>query len=249
MFEKARYIHNSFSISFPRRLDIRRKANEFEDALAKIGGGHYRQPHVIPVPDELDPEVPRLIFGSTHGFSQIVATQVSLSLNVTYSLDWQVDISKGKAYLLGRRSILFKLLDLLDSAIPCFCGLLTQVRMASEASDEAILLRLANLFVRQVDLTRAHDIEVKVVSVVEDRFYSHLTVRNYREWELPQPASGLPRFPQKRARERGVQLMGDFNDRYTFNEQSDYVSGADVAGEIIESGLTEMEQLIALVRG
>jgi len=81
MFDKAKYIQNGFNISFSRQPEIRRRANDFEDRLK----GLYFQPHIVPVPDDLDPEVPRMLFGSEHGFSQIIVSQISLVLNVTYS--------------------------------------------------------------------------------------------------------------------------------------------------------------------
>ena len=96
MLETARYIQNSYSVTFPRQHDVRRKANKVEDFLQTHLAGHYKQPMVIAVPDEVDPEIPRLMFGSRHGFSQLILSQVGLTLHVTYSPDWQVDVSKGR---------------------------------------------------------------------------------------------------------------------------------------------------------
>src|SRR5215213_5074766 len=109
MFQAARYIQNSFSIIFPRVHDIRRRANAFEDLLR----GEYGQPQIISVPDEFAPEVPRIIFESEHRYSQIVISQVSIALNVTYSVDYQIDATKRNPYLVERINSLFALLDLL----------------------------------------------------------------------------------------------------------------------------------------
>jgi len=49
---------SSFSVVFPRVPRIRRLTNELEDRLADPYGEHQS----IPVPDELDPQVPRIIF-------------------------------------------------------------------------------------------------------------------------------------------------------------------------------------------
>lgn len=89
MFESIKYIQSSFSVSFSRQLQIRRSANTFEDFLKSHFSGHYGQPQVISVPDELDSEIPRIIFGSRHGFSQVIVSQINMTLNVTYSPDWQ----------------------------------------------------------------------------------------------------------------------------------------------------------------
>jgi hypothetical protein len=105
MFQPPSYIQNSFSIFFPRQEMIRRRVNEFEDTLT----GRYSQPQVLPIPDELDPEVPRILFDSKHGFSQIVISQINMSLNVSYSSDWQSDIGRGRNYLTERVPTLFDL--------------------------------------------------------------------------------------------------------------------------------------------
>lgn len=127
MFGATRYIQNSFSVSFSRYPEIRRRSNEFEDLLKTNFQNHYGQPQVISVPDELDPEVPRLVFGSRHGYSQIIISQIGMTLNVTYSPEWQQDISKGKKYLKERSSALYLLLKILEDSQIFFSGLITRV--------------------------------------------------------------------------------------------------------------------------
>jgi len=249
MFEKARYIQNSFNITFPRRIDIRRKANDFEDTLRGSLEGHYSQPQVIPVPDELDPEIPRLIFGSKHGFSQIVITQANLALNVVYSPDWQMDISRGRHYLLERVPILFKLLDILDGVSPHFCGLITKVHLHSQEEDAAILSHLVKLFLKKIEVRKTYDIEFKITAVFLERFFSNLTIRNYREWRFAEPQQGIARLSRNSLAIKGIEIDGDFNDRFAFNEDSKYLSNAGVASEIIHNGFGEMEKMIERVGG
>src|SRR5688572_28752719 len=67
VFEQPKYTQAGLSVIFPRKPEIRRLARELEDALL----GQYNPPTVLGVPDELQAEVPRLIFQSTHGFSQL----------------------------------------------------------------------------------------------------------------------------------------------------------------------------------
>jgi hypothetical protein len=248
MFETARYVQNSFAITFPRCRDIRRKANDFEDFLQTHLEGHYRQPMLIPIPDEMDPEVPRLIFGSIHGFSQIVVSQIGLSLNVTYSPDWQLDVSKGRQYLLERAPVLFDLLSILDNVKPFFSGLTTRVRLPVNADDEAILKHL-HKFVSETETTaNVHDVTVKITTVHNDRFYSNMIVQNYRTWEIEKTSPGLQRLSRQQASERGIEITGDFNDRYAFNERTDYFSSPKIVSKLLTGGLAETQRMIDSVQ-
>lgn len=250
MFDQARYIQNSFSITFNRYRAIRRKANEFEDLLNSRFNGHYSQPQVIPIPDELDPEMPRMIFGSKHGFSQIMISQINMTLNVTYSPDWQIDIGKGKEYLKERSSALFSLLDLLDHVPVFFSGLSTRVQLPTNESDISILLHLKNYYKIPLEDDNLHDIQVKIVNVHNNRFYNNITIQNYRTWEITGSNLGVPRLARHEVSKRGIEIIADFNDRYAFNEQEGYLSSPDVVDHIIEEGLLQINNVINdVIRG
>ena len=249
MFKSPRYIQNSFSLTMERQLDIRRRANDFEDLLKEKTEGHYGQPQVIPVPDELDPEVPRLIFGSRHGFSQILISQISITLSVNYSPEWQLDISKGQKYLIERTKAIFSLLELLNNVPLFFSGLTTRVRIASTETDSAIISLLKQLHDIGSQSSNIHDLMFKLTSVYKDRFFSNMTVQNYRVWKLVTQPQGVMRLPLKEVRERGVEIINDFNDRYAFNENDSYYSSPENVKEIIESGLAETEKIILEIMG
>lgn len=246
LFGQPKYIQNSFSVSFERCTDVRRRVNAMEDLLKGQFSGHYGQPQVIPIPDELDPEVPRVIFGSQHGFSQIIASQMTLTLNVTYSPDWQVDINKGRQYLKERVAILYALFEVMrgERGYAYFCGLTTRFRLQSSTDDAATVEALISRILKNGDGNATYDINLKRTTVVADRFFSNMTIQNYRTWRVEQNLPQIPRLRRDAASERGVEVIGDFNDRYAFNEREDYMSTADVADEVIDRGLDEIRNAI-----
>jgi hypothetical protein len=246
MFEQPKYIQNSFAVSFERCADVRRRVNVMDDLLRSRYAGHFGQPQVIPVPDELDPEVPRVIFGSQHGFSQIIVSQLSLTLNVAYSPDWQVDISKGRQYLKDRVAILYGLFDVMrgERLSAYFCGLTTRARLQSNADDAVTVGALIKRVVQNGDGQTTHDISMRRTAVVADRFFSNTTIQNYRAWRAEQSALQIPRLRRQAAFERGIEFVGDFNDRFAFNETDNYASSPDIANEVIDRGLDEMRNAI-----
>lgn len=244
MFKQLKYIRNSFNIVFARQKEIRRRDHEFENKLR----GLYFQPHIIPIPDDLDPEMPRIIFGSEHGFSQIIISQVNLVLNVLYSPDWQNDIEKGKKYLIERTPKLFELLELLENPKPHFCGLTTLAYLPVTEDDLAILSYISSKFLKPENSADVHDLLFKTTFIVDNKFFSNIEVQNYRSWKRVEQ-EGIPPLSRKEATERGVQIVGDFNDRYAFNEEKGYTSSPDIANIIIEKGFDEIKKMIMKIRG
>lgn len=244
MFQPERYVRNSFSITFPRQPLIRRAANDFEDRLK----GTYFQPQIVPVPDDLDPEIPRIIFGSEHGFSQIVISQVSVMLNVIYSEDWQVDFDRGYAYLNERVPLLFDLTQILGNVNLHFCGLTTEVKIASKSEQSTVLDHLAQRMLKDAKSQGAHDIQVKRTNVVDNKFFSNVSIGNYRTWAIPELPSPIVPLANQKVVEHGIQVIGDFNDRHAFNERSGYATNAKTGLDVVRRGGSEIRQVVQSIR-
>jgi hypothetical protein len=115
------------------------------------------------------------------------------------------------------------------------------------ADDSSILRHISQLFLRDSQTEKSHDIELKLTGVHDKRFFSNITIRNYRTWQFAEPQQGIVRLSGNKANARGIEVIGDFNDRYAFNENPDYFSESSIAGEIIDGGLAEMDEVIRKV--
>jgi hypothetical protein len=230
-----RYIRNSFSLTYARQPQIRRQANEFEDTLRE----NYGQPQVFPVPDELDPRVPRILFSSTHGFSQISVSQISTSLTVKYSEDWQVDREKRRAYLQERTDLVFDALEKSGQIEPLYTGLSTLVHLPLEIDDH----ELPRLLDRQLTGNPSDDlfdVSYKRVFVIDSVFFHNVVVESYRTWKKTTD----DRYRSADAIARGISISGDFNDRYAFNEIDGYTTSRELSERIIEEGLNAIDRVV-----
>lgn len=245
MFPTTKYVLNSLTLTFPREMSIRRKANDFEDML----NINYSPPQVLPVPDELEPDFPRLIFGSEHGYSQIIISQINIVLNVRYSADWQVDIDKGRNYLVERASLLFDLLEKVGIH-PHYCGLVTNVRLTTDQDDSAVLTHIANKMLKDSSIESFAEILVKSTKILDNRFFSNVTVGNFRNWRKTSPDNlSLPRFPSNEVVDRGIEIVCDFNDRYAYNEQEKYETDRVLAPGIINQAIDETKKFVDFIKG
>ena len=247
VFQPPQFIQSSFSINFPRQLLIRRKINEIEDLLIH----QYNQPQSIPVPDDMDPGAPRFFFESKDGHNQIVVSQVNMSLNFQCPTDEQEDFIKATEYLEERAPILFDLARIseVDRSIH-YCGNAATVRLPSRECDQEIISRIANAFQLKRDEEELHDIEIKKTLVYEQKYFSNITVRNFRAWQFPvdlelHELRAHPNFVV----ERGLEILGDFNDRFRYNQDASYYSSREEVRRLLDQGVSGIRSAIDHIRG
>lgn len=238
--KKALFIQNGLNIIYPRQPMIRRESNKIEDILT----GKYFQPQVIPVPDEMDAQIPRLIFTSTHGFSQIVISQINAALNAKYSPDWQENISKGRNYLLER---IDELVSITKEYEPSYCGLTTIVRIPIERKDKEIIKVLNTGYGKFTMLTNFHDFHIKYTTHTKGKYFNNMTIKNFRLWDQMQEGPGL--LSTKSAFNRGIEIKNDFNNRYAYNEQTGFVFDVKEIKIIIEKGFDSIQKEIQKIKG
>ena len=247
MFQPPQYIQSSFSIIFPRQYLIRRKINEIEDLL----GHRYNQPQTIPVPDEMEPGAPRFLFQSRDGHDQIVVSQINISLNFSFPTGAQEDFNKGTAYLEERAPILFDIASISEvSQTIHYCGYTTTVRLISQENDHTIISRISDAFQLKPDKDKLQDLEIKKSRVFEQKYFSNITVRNYRTWQFPldldiHELRAHPNFVV----ERGLEILGDFNDRFRYNQDESYYSSRDEVKLLLNQGASEIRKVIDLIVG
>jgi hypothetical protein len=244
VFDIPRYIQNSFHVFFPRQPAIRRKA----DAVEGIVENTYALPLVLPIPDDQNPEIPRIVFTSKTGYSQIAISQVNIALIAQYSEDFQLEIAKGRKYLVERVPMLFQILAKLSIPVS-YCGFATVVNLRSDQGLTAITKHLAAQFLqgKSIGTDNIYDAQFKTTHVIDESFFSNMTVSTYQGWpEGTAPQHGV-RISDENAVERGIQVVGDYNDRYAFNEKKGYHSGKNKLETIIDGGLAAVAQMITKV--
>ena len=241
MFSRPVFAANSLSVVFPRVPRIRRLTNELEDRLADL----YGEPQSIPVPDELDPQVPRIVFQSSGGHSQILISQVSISLNVTYDGEWTTNADKRHDYLRERVPLVYDLCAA-AKAEPLFSGLTTRVRSSSDRSDQEILNHVVKVLAIAEAGSRLSELSLRLSSVVDSRFFDNVTIQSHREW-APDAEASVPRLPSSAATSRGIELVQDFNDRYAFNERPEYGTSVAVGVEVVARSQESLHAWIARV--
>ncbi|WP_372183131.1 hypothetical protein [Xanthomonas axonopodis] len=246
----AQLIRHSLNLNFLRNTLIRRSLNEIEDAVRGSSIGGYGQPQMVPLPDDIEPEMPRVIFTSQAGHTQLLLSQLALTLSVSYSEDWAGDFEKCKHHLLSKVSFLFAIGNIgwKDQA-PLFCGVNTACRIAAESSGHAVQM-VAPSFTRSAELlSSANELSYRWSLDVDERFYNNTSVECVTQLkDGGQLASdAIPRFNRDTIQAYSVDVSVDYNDRLAFNSLQDYRSNADTVREMIEAGLIEARKAVSSI--
>ncbi len=214
---------------------MRQYASKFEDLLKT----EYSVPQVTSIPDEADPNIPRIIFGSTHGFSQIIISQISIRFGVMYDEQMMHDRTKIADYLKGKVPTVFRIISevLPPKAQPIFAGLATKTLVtAQDTTSEGIVTHLRNRLGGFDYIDNIFDLQRKVTTVVDEKYFSNITIANYRLWGMDEPST-TPALSDENLLEMGIDIEGDFNDRYSYNRDSGYRTNPTVANTLIDRGL------------
>lgn len=163
---------------------------------------------------------------------------------MNYSDDWQSDTAKIKEYLRDRIMILYELLDILDGTKARFCGLSITANLRSSSRDDIVLKLLAERFLKSYPGKQLHDIELKQTMVEKGKFYSNITVKNYRVWKVADLSRGTVRLNRADAVERGAQVVADYNDRFAYNEKAGYSSDKGMVPQVIEGCFAGIDRVI-----
>lgn len=242
LFRPAEYVQSSFSAIFPRTQAIA----EYGSGLETFVGANYFPAQKIPIPPEIDPEFPRLVLSSQHGFSQIVITQINAALTVNYSPDWSIDIDKGHEYVVERVQLLFEWIASINLPV-LYCGITTVARLQSD-DESGMLGHLASYLDPKLSRIAPIDTQLRITTVVEDRFFSNVTIQNYRNWPQTSSNAGVLRQSRSNARAWGAEVVVDFNDRYAFNELDGYQSSPETAVAIISKGTQTTKDFVRQIQ-
>lgn len=236
MLGEPRLTEHSVTITFARHMDIRRRVNELEDALGKGCPHGYMSPQLIPIPDEMGPDVPRVIFSSINGYSQIFISQTAISMLVSYSEDWQVQHERCVAYIRQRAVVLFDLLAALD-AKPYYTGVSTRMRLISPGPDSHGVKAVAGLLQQVEHAEELNEANVRWSQTQEPNCFRNISIQSIRSWGPN--ASVLDRLKDIDAISTGVEISSDVNDRRGYNELADYCTSRDKCLTLINFGFED----------
>jgi len=133
--QSLRYIQASVSVSFDRVADVRRKASLFEDEFGIHFPERFGPPAVTGIPDEVEPEWPRLVLESKSGFTRVLVSQVGATFATTFSADWLQDRERIRTFVREQAARFFDAVTAVEGVRTRYTGLQTLARVTSNELD------------------------------------------------------------------------------------------------------------------
>lgn len=248
----ALLVRHSLVLNMSRNPLIRRMINDIEDLIKSESLGGFAQPQLIPVPDELDAEIPRVVFTSQAGHTQVVVSQVSVTFNANYSPDWQGDPDKCRDYLLSKVDLLFKIAAAgwRHAKSPHFGGVTTVFRIPAANRAESVAL-LAPVFRDMQTLSKsANELSCRWSLDESEQFFNNIALQTFiaLDDQLLSATDGIPRINDSTITACGVEIIGDYNDRLAFNGREHYSTNAETVKGMLSSGFEAAKNAVETIR-
>ena len=206
-----RFVQAQFSLKYEPQIKIRRYVNDIEDFLQE----HYGTPQMVPLPDEVSPESPRIILYSKNGHSQISFSQISVDFIVNFDNDFLSDFRKTQEYIQRRVALVIKLLHKIDIKEYLFCGITYNIRL--DIGSQKPIDYIRQFLGRNVLQDSLYEASQNVVYVNNDKFFVNQQIGTYKEFRgRPGTVPNLFELSNWTVVSEGVSLVLDINNRYQY---------------------------------
>lgn len=216
-----------FSIIYPRINELRRKIFYLEDKLQD----EFTKPFALTaIPDEAEPEIPRIAATSKFGHSNLTVALNTTQFIVQYDENYNRDINKCLSYIDKHIKKIYSVItEILDNQI-FFSGLTVNLLIDELEGEDAIDTIIRN-FCNSKFTTRPYDISNRVSFVISDKYYINISFSNVR---LYKGIKGLEVTSNLKDASNCISVNIDINDRYAFNCNNTYRSEINEVDSILE---------------
>lgn len=204
----------NISIKFPYREKIRRDANLIEDMFSEF----YLQPTVMPIPDEIEPMIPRISLNSKNGHSNISFSQIGIDFNVNFDERYRYDYNLCELYISERMNKLTEYLSEIKMSEIYYVGMMTQIRLIDDDSFDEIK-EIKEKYLSNLDVDNLYDFNEKITLLEDDEFFENISIGNYRDFVgniINGHIPAIVSFEKAQISQKGVFVVLDINNRYKY---------------------------------
>lgn len=203
------FVQAQFSLKYEPNIKIRRAANDIEDFLQH----YYGTPQMMPIPDEIAPEAPRISLYSKNGHSQISFSQISVDFVVKFDNDYVSDFKKTREYSTKRIQLIIDLLKHIGISEYLFCGISYIVRLDIEGKKPVDFLR--HYLGENLPQEELYEASQGMATVLDNQYFINQKIGTYKEFKgMPGAIPDLFNIATSTVISEGVSLVLDVNNRY-----------------------------------
>lgn len=216
------------NLVYPKINGFRKKFANVEDILSD----NFIPATILPIPDQVQEEVPRAIVQSKHGHSILNVALTVSSFTTTYSGEFIGSWSLCENYLRERCESIYKLVDSLSEESCRYVGLITIIEF-DDISDSSLETLKRSLFKENGrELGDIFDVSCKLTYAYKEDYYINITLENTRELLVQEDSNG--QFVSAGESKNFVAVTIDVNDRFASNQRRDYKSEKKAFNSILK---------------
>lgn len=223
-FEKMNVINASLNLVYPRKIKIKEKVLDSLADIEKRMEDFYLPPNFIEVPEEIDPEIPRVIFNAINGHNQMIFSQINAKIEANFDFRFQGKLEQCTQYLKERAELMMWILECIHVQDTLFQGLTLTAQFPQEVDDEVITRYLAEVFNNGLHASQnINDFNQKITFVINDEYYLNVAVGNYRNYNFTNRQDNhlTASLSEAKLLEKGIFISIDVNNRYMYNKTGD----------------------------
>lgn len=239
-----KFVQAQFSLKYEPQLKIRRSANQIEDLLQD----YYGASQVMPIPDDIAAEAPRVILTSHGGHSQINFSQIAVELTARFDGDYVDNYESTKLYFQKRVERLIEVLHAIGIDEYYFFGLSYNLHL-DIGEEEPIEYIRSFLGGELLEKDQLYEVMQRVASLEDNKFFINQQISTFKEYQgnsvnIPD----LIDFSNSKLVAEGVNVSLDVNNRYSFlyngtkTSMSEFDSDLSRIFELIEQNMCKLEK-------
>ena len=217
----------NLNLVYPRITEYRKKFANSEHILQK----YFMPSTILPVPEQVQDEVPRIIAQTKNGHSMLNIALTVSSFTTNYNGDFVSDWNLCKEYLAQRCSDIYSIIDDMTENNNIFVGLITNVEIDNLDRTGLEILKKSLLSEKAAGMGELYDLSCKLTYIYRERYYINITLQNLREFSAQQYSNGRTCITGER--KHTVSASIDINDRYAANNDINYKSKKEAFDEIL----------------
>lgn len=199
------------NIVYPRIDEYRKKFVLAEDKLKD----HFLPATVLPIPEPVQEEVPRIIVQTQNGHSALNIALNVASFTTNYDGEFVDSWEKCKAYLEERCVDVYEIVNVLTTRNN-YVGLVTHIVIDDFPESGLEILKRSLLNENGSKLGTIHDFSSKLTYVVDDQYFVNITVENLRRLNVEQLTDGRQIYKTENTND-AISVLIDVNDRFAAN--------------------------------
>lgn len=214
---KIRIVNSNFSLVHPIQKELYKKNIDIAGAFKDIYGFF----NSMPIPDEVEPMIPRIIMQSNEGHSQITFALNNINLTTSYSGDYIDNYSKCSEYMLARTNKIFNVINKIGLEKVLYISLKTRIMLPMDSNCNPTQYLLNKLNKNQIIDNKLTDIQERYSFVKDNRYFVNISLGNYSQYDekanLNPDDLLLQDFRNSNLSERGITIDFEMNNRYYYN--------------------------------